>query len=82
MGKGWEDEAPESGRKHMTSERPGARSEQEEEAEEHGDKNLGSMSVAELCLDPSKRAIQCSPRLISKGSFQSLFQDLLCKKPF
>lgn len=66
----------------MTSERPGARCEQEVEEEEHGGRNIGRMSVAELCLDSSKRAIQHSPRLVPKGSFQSLFQALRCKKPF
>lgn len=72
----------ESGRKQVTSERPEARSEQEAEDEEHGGRNIGRTSVAELCLHPFKRATQHCPRLVPKGSFQSLFQALLYRKPF
>lgn len=55
---------------------PGARSKQEEQE----GRNIGRMSVAELCPDPSKKDIQHSPRLVPKGSFQALLQALLCKK--
>lgn len=34
--------------------------------------------IAELCLDPSKRVIPHSPRLVPNSSFQSV----LCRKPF
>lgn len=78
--KGWDDEGLESGGKQVTNERPGARGEQEAEAGEHGGENIDKnvLSVAELCLDPSKRAIQHPLRLIPNGYCQSL----LCEKPF